>query len=148
MNTPTRILIVTGDPTQFASTADLIRNKGHRITFADTSDQALRMAKAGPLVLVISELAMPDIDGPNLCRQIRCDHRLPSIPIILVGDLSRYSMIVSDALMPGAITYLQKPFTPRQLQLLAHIATEPVILNSRSAMFDLGIRPRVAVDIF
>jgi DNA-binding response OmpR family regulator len=64
--------------------------------------------------LLILDLMLPDIDGLELCRRIRRDARLASIPIImLTAKAEEIDRIVG--LEIGADDYVTKPFSPKEL---------------------------------
>ncbi len=115
MNGNSTILLVSGDVEQFAIVTGLIRSSGLNATFARTVRECLTLAGAELPALIISELAVPDIDGLQLCLRIRAVERSRTTPILLVGDLPRSSPIVADGRRCGANSYLQKPIPPLRL---------------------------------
>lgn len=104
------ILVISDHPEQFNLAASRLREDGYRVRFEKSPHYSLCIAKAETPRLIITELAVPDIDGLELCLNIRNYETLVSTPILLVGDLSKESAIVSDGLRCGATDYLQKPF--------------------------------------
>ena len=103
------IIIITDNRQQFALAASLLRDEGFCVLFTATSSQGIRLAKADRPHLIVSELARDQIDGLDLCRRVSRDKALSGIPVLIVGDLSRGSSIVKDALLCSASEYLQKP---------------------------------------
>ena len=79
------ILVVTPFHKQYAVTWVLLSRAGFDVRFGCGTDESLRIAETECPKLVISELALPNIDGLQLCRDLRRDCSL--IPILLVGDL-------------------------------------------------------------
>ncbi len=104
------VLVISDGHEQFALAASLLRNDGYSVVFENDISQGLQIAQAEPPQLIISELAVPNVDGLELCCRVRSDSRLGATPIVLVGDLSKQSSIVEDGLRCGAADYLQKPF--------------------------------------
>lgn len=110
MNTPIKsVLVITESPKPFAMAVSLLRAEGYEVTFSNGEHLASDVDTVP--AMVISELAMPDIDGLKICRRLRRDKRMQQTPIMLVGDLSAYSSIVADGMRCGASAYVQKPFT-------------------------------------
>jgi signal transduction histidine kinase len=70
--------------------------------------------------LIISDVMMPEMDGYELCREIRKDPFLSKVPIILVTSKSG-GEAVEAGLEIGATDYVPKPFEMRELK--ARIAT-------------------------
>lgn len=64
--------------------------------------------------IAIVDVMMPDVDGPEVCRQLREHPATASIPVVLLSakDASELKLIAAQA---GAVKYLTKPFSPREL---------------------------------
>lgn len=107
MNQKKTVLVISDGHEQFDLAATLLRNEGYRVRFGSDTNDSLESAE--PLDLIISELAVPNVDGLQLCRRVREDHSLSSTPVLLVGDLSKQSSIVEDSFRCGAADYVQKP---------------------------------------
>ena len=79
--------------------------------------------------LLILDLMLPDIDGLELCRSIKRDPRLSSIPIImLTAKAEETDRIVG--LEIGADDYVTKPFSPKEL-----VARVKAVLRRKGAGF-------------
>jgi two-component system phosphate regulon response regulator PhoB/two-component system alkaline phosphatase synthesis response regulator PhoP len=79
--------------------------------------------------LLILDLMLPDIDGLELCRSIKMDARLSSIPIImLTAKAEETDRIVG--LEIGADDYVTKPFSPKEL-----VARVRAVLRRKGAGF-------------
>jgi signal transduction histidine kinase len=81
---------------------------------ADSAEDALARVGAFQPDLVVSDLIMPGLDGYELCKRLRAQPGLESVPIIMLtsktGDESRIT-----GLEVGADDYLFKPIRPREL---------------------------------
>ena len=106
-----KVLVISDGPEQFALAASALGNEGYSVMFASDVKESLRIANAESPNMIISELAMSDIDGLQICRQFRKDKAMRTTPILLVGDLSESSPIVKDGRRCGASDYVQRPFT-------------------------------------
>ena len=84
---------------------------GYKVTAAANGLQALERVKQDPPALVVLDLMLPEIDGWEVCRQIRATSDLPII--ILTARDDDVDKIVGLEL--GADDYLTKPFNPREL---------------------------------
>jgi len=65
--------------------------------------------------LVISDVVMPEMDGIRLCRTIRDDEELRSLPVILLTGREE-SDVKRSGLEAGADAYVSKPFDPAELE--------------------------------
>lgn len=102
------VLVISAGPEQFSLAVSRLQFAGCSVIFSDEAEEGLRVAQRTRPGLIISELAMPNIDGLELCRRVRQDETLSSVPIVLVGDLSEGSSIVKDGLRCGATDYVIK----------------------------------------
>jgi signal transduction histidine kinase len=87
-------------------------------TAAD-GEEALRLARAHPPDLVLSDVMMPKLDGFGLLRELRADPALQLVPIIMVSARAGEGSRV-EGLERGADDYLVKPFSARELIARVH----------------------------
>ncbi|MEO8563101.1 MAG: ATP-binding protein [bacterium] len=85
--------------------------QGYRVLEAASADEALALAAAHPIRLMISDVMMPGMLGPALAKEI---HRfLPDLPVLLMSGHS--DQVVREGLIDPSVLFLPKPFTPSQL---------------------------------
>ena len=91
-----------------------LRAHGYGVIEAPDGAEALRTIAETDrgIDLVISDVVMPGISGPELGAQLAKHH--PEVRLILVSGHAE-SLVVPDQLANGRFTFLQKPFTPEQL---------------------------------
>ena len=85
--------------------------QGYGIRTAADGMQALLEMKSWFPDLVITDLRMPNMDGLDLCRQIRKQSRIPIIVLSVKGE----EAIKIEALDAGADDYVTKPFSVNEL---------------------------------
>lgn len=84
-----------------------LRRAGFRTALAETGSEAVSLAaERGPDVILL-DLALPDIDGRDVCRQIRRDSTVPIIMVTASGTVT--DRVVGLEL--GADDYVVKPFS-------------------------------------
>jgi len=81
------------------------------INGVQTPSSALNLLKIDYYDLIILDLSLPEMDGLELCKQIRASYDIPIIISTARGDLSDKVM----GLELGADDYLPKPYEPREL---------------------------------
>lgn len=81
---------------------------------AATGNEALQMAKKIQPDIIILDLMLPDMNGLDVCRSLKADAGLSSIPIIMESAKTDDSDIVAG-LELGADDYITKPFSPKVL---------------------------------
>lgn len=88
-----------------------LEQEGFQIVTAVNGQQALEQVRQDPPSLVVLDLMLPEVDGWEVCRQIRKSSNLPIIMLTARDD--DVDKIVGLEL--GADDYLTKPFNPREL---------------------------------
>jgi len=111
----TTLLIVddTAQTRHFLET--LFRKEGYRVLAAGNGQEALDLARAEPLDLVISDLLMPVMDGFELCRNLKTDPDLKAIPFIVYTSSYTGPLDERLALDLGADQFIIKPVEPAVL---------------------------------
>jgi CheY-like chemotaxis protein len=105
------VLIVEDDPETRHFYRAILEQGGFRIEQAHNGLQALEKAIAACPDLILTDIAVPGIDGIELCRRLRADERTRAIPVLAItgyGD-RHYPDRVIDA---GANHVLTKPCGP------------------------------------
>ena len=132
---PLHILVVEDSPTQAHRLARLLENEGYLVRIAPDGRAALAAARDIRPDLVISDISMPVMDGFALCKAMREDAVLRTVPIILLTSLtSLYDVI--KGLECGADNFLRKPFDDKYL--LERI--DFIISNRETRRDQLGMR--------
>lgn len=121
MNTIKNILVVEDSITQ----ADRLRLALEAIQFnvkiAENGQRALDLLQKWQPDLVISDVMMPEMDGYELCRTIKNDSILQSIPVLLLTSLNDTRDVIKG-LDCGANNYLLKPMVEENVvKIIRHL---------------------------
>jgi two-component system KDP operon response regulator KdpE len=106
-----RILIVDDEPQIARVLRTSLQSNGHEVIVARDGADALEQFRRGQPDLVITDLAMPNMDGLELCRQLRTKTQIPIIVLSVRGE-ERTKVKALDA---GADDYVTKPFGIEEL---------------------------------
>lgn len=112
---PTQILVVEDNVDVAHYIGELIP-KEYGVAYAANGEEGLQ--KAADLLpdLILTDLMMPGIDGLELCRRIRSNEAMNTIPIIIITAKTSQSDL-EEGLKAGANAYIFKPFSANELRL-------------------------------
>jgi two-component system, OmpR family, phosphate regulon response regulator OmpR len=127
-----RILVVEDDPRLADMLSEYLGQAGFRVTVASLGRAALERLSTAEYDAVVLDLMLPDMDGLDVCRQLRTASDTPVL--MLTGRGDAIDRIVG--LEIGADDYLPKPFEPREL-----LARLRAILRRRVSGTTLAERP-------
>lgn len=103
-------LILIADDSEFASkTTKLACSRYYDFVVARNGDDAIAEAKTRHPDLILMDVLMPGMDGIETVKQIKCDHELFNIPIIMITSLAD-SETELKSLQAGAADFVTKPF--------------------------------------
>lgn len=106
-----RILVVEDDPRLADMLLEYLGQAGFRVTVAPSGRTALERGSADEYDAIVLDLMLPDLDGLDVCRQLRTTSDTPIL--MLTGRGDAIDRIVG--LEIGADDYVPKPFEPREL---------------------------------
>ncbi|MET0714601.1 MAG: response regulator transcription factor [Mycetocola sp.] len=119
-----RLLVVEDDAAISRPLVLALERRGFAVEHLDRGEPARARVFAGGIDLVLLDLSLPDVDGLEVCRQLRNAH--PDLPVIMLTARAEEVDVVVG-LDAGADDYVTKPF--RVAELLARIGAR---LRSRS----------------
>ncbi len=112
--TVAKILIVEDYPVTQRVLSLTLKNSGHDVQIASHGFEALEQLNLGPVDLALVDIAMPEMDGLELLRQLRNDSRYNALPVIML-TASGQDEDRAAALTIGADGFLTKPTSSREL---------------------------------
>jgi two-component system phosphate regulon response regulator PhoB len=126
-----------------------LSKEGFKIKEAETGQEGLRLIKRELPDLVILDWMLPDFSGIEICRQIKRDNKLKSIPVIMLTAKSEIEDKVRG-LETGVDDYITKPFNNKELILRVKSLlkrSKPSLLDDSSVFKDLKI-DRITRKVF
>jgi signal transduction histidine kinase/DNA-binding response OmpR family regulator len=103
------ILIVEDSPTQALQLQYILERYHYRTAVATNGRDAIANLRQHKPTIVISDIIMPEMDGYQLCQQIKADATLADIPVILLTSLSDPKDVIKG-LECGADNFIVKPY--------------------------------------
>lgn len=114
MTAKANILVVEDSRTQAKILERRLMQAGYAVQVANDGAAGFDLARSNPPDLIISDIEMPRMNGYQLCRAVKNDQNLKSIPVILLSTLSDAHDIIKG-LDAGADNYITKPYDPNYL---------------------------------
>ena len=114
---PGKVLVVDDDPAVLKITLETLEEYGYVAVPAENGERALAALEAERFDVIVSDLAMPTMNGLRLLEGIQA--RGLGIPVILVSGFVTHE-VTEEALAKGAHAVLDKPF--RHEELIAIVA--------------------------
>lgn len=135
------ILIVDDEPLNLAVMREVLGSQ-YRLAFARSGEEALRAAARHRPLLILLDVRMPDMDGYEVCRQLKADAQTAAIPVIFVSGCAD-TLDETRGFEAGAVDYLVKPVSPPivRARVRAHLSLVSLERLERSyhdAIYMLG----------
>jgi len=106
-----KILIVDDDIQTTTLLESLVKMAGHQPTSVNLSRHAIEVANSVTPDLILLDIMMEGINGVELCKLVKADSALKSIPVIMVSALDDIGS-KRDSFNAGALDFITKPVRP------------------------------------
>jgi len=111
-----KILIVEDETPLREFLSDHFQEKGFDVIKTDNGKDAIYLARRDIPDLIILDIWLPVMDGWTVCKKVKKDERLKSIPVIMVtADIRPQHNLLGISL--GAVEYVTKPFSLEDLEM-------------------------------
>jgi two-component system alkaline phosphatase synthesis response regulator PhoP len=118
MEEPAKILLVDDDPVFVEATKAVLESK-YRVITAYDGDEGMKKAREQKPDLILLDIVMPAKDGFQVCKQLKKDPKLASIPVIMLTSFAQHkgetNIPVDAGLELEAEGYMDKPVSPESL---------------------------------
>ena len=111
-NAPRTILLVEDDPALALGLRDTLEFEGFKVTHAERGQDGLNLARDTKPDCIILDLMLPDLNGYQVCEQLRVTDAL--VPIIMLTARGQEADKIRG-LDAGADDYVTKPFSVGEL---------------------------------
>ncbi len=119
--TKTKILIVEDDLDLSEMLSAYFKVQDYDVLTAAWGKEALELVQHHNVALVMLDIRLPDIDGYEVCRQMRLQRRTQNVPIIFLTE-KRDRIDKLQGLELGVVDYITKPIDVQELRLRARNA--------------------------
>jgi DNA-binding response OmpR family regulator len=128
------VLLVEDEENLASLVGAYLEQEGYRVIPVATGADALRTIEAEPVRLVVLDLNLPDMDGLDVCRQIRARS---SVPVVMLTARDEEADRLAG-LETGADDYIGKPFSPKELVARMKAVLRRVEPHSEEELLVLG----------
>lgn len=125
MKSPVHILVIDDEPQMQRALRTIFSAHGYRVSTASTGEEGLALAAAEKPDVIILDLGLPDMDGTEVCTQLRQWTQVPIIVLSVRDD----ELDKINALDQGADDYLVKPFRTGELLARLRVAQRHLAKN-------------------
>ncbi|MGH9279202.1 MAG: response regulator transcription factor [Acidimicrobiales bacterium] len=118
MTTAACVLVVDDEPAILKAVGAALQSRGYEVRTAATGQEAVDVVAAGSPQVVVLDLGLPDLDGVDVCRNIRTWSDVPIIVLSADGADDRKVLALDE----GADDYVTKPFSMPELLARVRVA--------------------------
>ena len=115
MDPQPKILVVDDNPVALFAVAHLLGAEGYTVLEASTGSQGLALARSELPEMVLLDVMLPDINGVDLCRQIKAGAETSQLFVVLLSSVETSPDSQSLGLEAGADSYIARPIGNREL---------------------------------
>lgn len=120
INNKPLILVVDDSPLNIKVLKSILIEKGYRVSCAISGIEAFQYLKNKTPDLILLDIQMPEMDGYEVCTQLKNCDKTKNIPVIFLTANTKTSYLLKGFKL-GAVDYIIKPFNV--LELSARVAT-------------------------
>jgi putative two-component system response regulator len=129
-NSKPLVLIVDDNPVNIDVLVDTLR-LDYRLGVAKSGTRAIVFAESHPPDLILLDIMMPEMNGFDVCEQLKSSPKTREIPVIFITAMNEPEQI-SRGFKVGAVDYITKPF--HATEVLARVRTHLSIMEMREAL--------------
>ena len=124
--------------------SNLLGEQGYEVRAVTSGRQALRAVEHDPPDLILLDIAMPEMDGYEVCRRLRAQDRCKDVPVIFITASTETADKV-QAFDTGGVDYVTKPFQLEEV--LARVKTHLALRRARVALAESYQRLRALEEL-
>lgn len=129
-----KILIVDDNILNLKVVGNILQSEKFDIAVSLNGESAINILLNNEIDLILMDIMMPEIDGLETCRRIKCIDSLKEIPLIFLTAKAQTNDIL-EAFEAGGVDYIFKPFN--RLELLARVNTHLDLFLSKRKLKEL-----------
>ncbi|MBW0000233.1 MAG: response regulator [Verrucomicrobia bacterium] len=128
---PADILIVDDTPANLRLITEMLRERGFKTRPVLSGKLALQAARSSPPDLVLLDINMPELDGYEVCQQLKTDPRMREVPVVFLSARDE-TIDKVRAFRAGAVDYISKPFHIEEVEARVNVHLKLKALRQES----------------
>lgn len=125
------ILVIDDTPENLQFLAAMLTEQGYKVRSVTKATAGLRGAQAAPPDLILLDVNMPEMNGYEVCQQLKINDVTRDIPVIFISAMDSVLDKVK-AFSVGGVDYITKPFKVEEV--LARLENHLMIRNLRASL--------------
>src|SRR6478752_3535586 len=131
------ILVVDDVSANLQVLTGMLKDRGYKARPVPNGKLALLAARKDPPDLILLDINMPEMNGYEVCRQLKADENLRGIPVIFISALNE-NLDKVNAFATGGVDYITKPFQMEELH--ARVETHLKIRRLQVELQEANVR--------
>ncbi len=128
MGNTANILVVDDTRINLHLLSSMLAGQGYLVRPMTNGPAAISSVQFSPPDLILLDIRMPDMDGYEVCRQLKADERTREIPVIFISALKE-TLDKVKAFELGGVDYITKPF--QEEEVLARVNTHLMLRHQQ-----------------
>src|SRR5260370_8558297 len=151
--TKASVMVVDDSPANVKWGEEMVQERGYQVGSFPRGRLALGAAAKNPPDLILLDINMPEMDGYEVCKQLKIDGSLAQIPVIFLSALDETADKVK-AFRSGGVDYVTKPFQVDEIrarvetQIELHKLQRSLQLHNSHLEELVGARTRELADAY
>lgn len=108
------ILVIEDSYEDICFLDEILTTAGYTVRFARNGSQGLRAARYAPPDLILLDVMLPDVNGFEICREVRAEEKLAMVPVIFVSAAADINL-KTRAFEEGGFDYIIKPYNSKEI---------------------------------
>jgi two-component system sensor histidine kinase EvgS len=131
------ILIADDKPENLRLLSGILADQGYEVRSLRKGSMVMPSVRNSPPDLILLDIMMPDMNGFDVCRQLKSDENARDIPVIFISALDE-AMNKTEAFSIGGVDYITKPF--QEEEVLARVKTHLSLRNATKRLEQTNTR--------
>jgi len=140
------VLIVDDTPANLQLLSGMLRERGYKVRPVPSGKLALQAARLSPPGLILLDINMQEMDGYEVCRQLKADPALGDVPVIFISA-NNDMLDKVKAFAVGGVDYVTKPFQFEEVEARVHTHLKIHRLQMEVAAFNSSLKAQVAEQV-